>query len=414
MRKSILLATLTIAFSCIACSNIFNNHDDELKNLRDLTPSEILLKESSNEFGLTLFQKIAATETDQNLFISPLSVSLALGMTVNGAAGTTLSAMHTTLGFGDLTRQEINQSYRSLMALLTGIDSKVIFEIANSIWCREGFAVQDSFININEYYFDALVRSLDFSRSDAADIINAWVRENTKNKIEKIVDAPIPADLVMFLINAIYFKGSWTYEFDPARTETAPFYQTSERTSDCRLMTYRCKLPYFSTDQFQAVNLPYGDGAFRMIVILPAYDHDIDEFIAGLDYATWNAWLDQLEPTEINLYLPKFKLEYENELKDHLSALGMAVAFDPNAADFTGINPLVQLYISKVKHKTFVDVNEEGTEAAAVTSVEIALTSVDGSGPTMRVDRPFVFAIHEINSGTILFMGKIEKPEYEE
>lgn len=414
MRKFILMFSLIVVFSCSACSNIFNNHNDTSKTIRDLTPSEMLLKESSNEFGLALFKKIAATATDQNLFISPLSVSLALGMTVNGSAGTTLSAMQTTLGFDDLTRQEVNKSYQSLMALLTGIDSKVIFEIANSIWCRAGFAVQDSFINTNEYYFDALVRSLDFGRSDAADIINTWVRENTKNKIEKIVNAPIPADLVMFLINAIYFKGSWTYEFDPEQTETAPFYQTSEKTSDCQLMTYQCELPYFSTIQFQAVDLPYGDGAFRMMVILPTYDHDIDEFIAGLDYATWNAWLDQLEPTEINLYLPKFKMEYENELKDELSAMGMAVAFDPNAADFSKINPEVQLYISKVKHKTFVDVNEEGTEAAAVTSVEVALTSVGGSGPTMRVDRPFVFAIHEINSGTILFIGKIVKPEYEE
>jgi len=416
MRR--IIAFPIIALICIIttnCSDIFTNQDDnKLKVIRNLTSSEIELKESSNQFGLTLFGKIAETEANENTFISPLSVSMALGMTYNGADSTTLEAMHETLGYGDLTIQEVNESYLSLITLLTDIDPDVIFDIANSIWCREGFYVENSFISTNQNYFDALVQSLDFSRSDAADIINTWVSDNTNGKIEEIVTPPIDISTIMFLINAIYFKGSWTYEFDPENTVTTHFFLTDNSQIDCRMMSYKCEHSYFANDQFQAVDLPYGDGNFRMMIILPYSNIDIDGFIADIDNATWNTWLNQLEKTEINLYLPKFKLEYKNELNNELSAMGMEIAFDPTNADFSGINPDIQLYISKVKHKTFIDVNEEGTEAAAVTSVEIDFTSI-GDGdltPTMRVDHPFIFAIHEINTGTILFIGKIVKPEY--
>jgi len=416
MRR--IIAFPIIALICIIttnCSDIFTNQDDnKLKVIRNLTSSEIELKESSNQFGLTLFGKIAETEANENTFISPLSVSMALGMTYNGADSTTLEAMHETLGYGDLTIQEVNESYLSLITLLTDIDPDVIFDIANSIWCREGFYVENSFISTNQNYFDALVQSLDFSRSDAADIINTWVSNNTNGKIEEIVTPPIDISTIMFLINAIYFNGNWTYEFDPENTVTAPFFLTDNSQIDCRMMSYKCDHPYFANDQFQAVDLPYGNGNFRMMIILPYSNIDIDGFIADIDNTAWNTWLNQLEKTEINLYLPKFKLEYKNELNNELSAMGMEIAFDPTNADFSGINPDIQLYISKVKHKTFIDVNEEGTEAAAVTSVEIDFTSI-GDGdltPTMRVDHPFIFAIHEINTGTILFIGKIVKPEY--
>jgi len=403
----IFIIVSTICMISINCSDSSTNAD--IRAIRDLTYSEVELKESSNLFGLKLFGKIVETEQDKNIFISPLSVSMALGMTYNGAAGATLEAMHETLEYGDLTIQEVNESYRSLIELLTELDPKVIFDIANSIWYREGFPVENDFLTTNQDYFDAVVEALDFSRSDAADIINAWVNENTNGKIEKIVDKPIDPLTVMFLINAIYFKGTWTYEFDEENTTDDIFYLPDGSEKGCKMMSHQCDHNYFENEQFQAIDLPYGDAGFSMTILLPKPEVNIDSLIAQMNNETWNSWLSSFSEQEVNLFLPKFKLEYEISLNGILSALGMSIAFDPNQADFTKINSEGNLYISEVKHKTFIDVNEEGTEAAAVTSVEIGRTST-GSGITMHINRPFVFAIRENHSGTILFIGKIVEP----
>ncbi len=361
-----------------------------------------------------MFGKIVETEQDKNIFISPLSISMALGMTYNGAAGATLEAMHETLEYGDLTIQEVNESYQSLIELLTELDPEVIFDIANSIWYREGFPVENDFLTTNQDYFDAVVRALDFNRSDAVDIINAWVDENTNGKIEEIVDSPIDPLTIMFLINAIYFKGTWTYEFKEENTVTEPFTLADGSIADCQMMSHKCDHNYFENEQFQAIDLPYGDAGFSMTILLPKPEVNIDSLTAQLNNETWNSWLGSFSEREVNLFLPKFKLEYEILLNDILSALGMSIAFDPGQADFTKINTNGNLYISKVKHKTFVKVNEEGTEAAAVTSVEISRTSVGETGIIMRVNHPFIFAIRENHSGTILFIGKIVEPEWED
>jgi len=416
MRKLfnfIIVTTFCIIFNNCSDSSTNPDTDNKLGIIRDLTSSEIELKESSNQFGLKLFGKIVETESNENIFISPLSVSMALGMTYNGADSTTLEAMHETLGYGDLTIQEVNESYRSLITLLTELDPKVIFDIANSIWYREGFPVENDFLTTNQTYFDAIVEALDFNRSDAADIINAWVNENTNGKIEEIVAKPIDPLTIMFLINAIYFKGTWTYEFDEENTTDDVFCLPDGSEKECKMMSHKCDHNYFENEQFQAIDLPYGDAGFSMTIILPKPDVNIDSLIAQMNKENWNSWLGSFSEQEVNLFLPKFKLEYEISLNGILSALGMSIAFDPGQADFTKINTNGNLYISEVKHKTFVKVNEEGTEAAAVTSVEIGLTSI-GSGITMRINRPFVFAIRENHSGTILFIGKIVKPEYED
>ncbi len=401
----------TICIISINCSDSSTNPNANI--VRNLTTAEIKLTESDNKFGLNLFKEIVNSDENKNIFISPLSISMALGMTYNGADSTTLEAMHETLEYGDLTIQEVNESYQSLIELLTELDPKVIFDIANSIWYREGFTVENDFLTTNQDYFDAIVEALDFNRSDAADIINAWVNENTNGKIEEIVDSPIDPLTIMFLINAIYFKGTWTYEFDEENTTDDIFYLPDGSEKECKMMSHKNDHNYFENEQFQAIDLPYGDAGFSMTILLPKPEVDIDSIIAQMNNETWNSRLGSFSEREVNLHLPKFKLEYEISLNDILSALGMSIAFDPNLADFTNINKDGNLYISEVKHKTFVEVNEEGTEAAAVTSVEISLTSI-GSGITMHVNRPFVFAIRENHSGTILFIGKIVEPVWED
>jgi len=405
--------TFTI-FTCFLFTQCVNN--PTLPDSRDpsqLTFAERGLVGSDNKFGFKLFKEISREEQNENIFISPLSVAMALGMTYNGADGSTQEAMQETLELSGLTLQEVNESYKSLIELLTNLDPKVKFQIANSIWYREIFPIEDEFIDINKTYFDAEVSGLDFSAPNASNIINGWVDEKTNGKIKKIVDDPINPLTMMFLINAIYFKGIWTYEFDENQTIDDMFTLPDSSKKPCKMMTQEGEFQYFENDAFQAIDLPYGDGDFRMTIFLPRIEKDVNSLIGEINQANWNRWISSFHKQELTLQLPKFTLEYEVKLNDVLKALGMEIAFDSNLANFTKMYKKEEvganLYISNVKHKTFVKVNEEGTEAAAVTSVEMTLKAVPFK-ILMRIDRPFIFAIRENRSGTILFIGKIAEP----
>jgi len=376
---------------------------------RALTPQEQSLVQSDNAFGFKLFKEIVNREQDNNVFISPLSVALALGMTLNGASGDTREAMQAALELSALTDQEINESYESLIELLRGLDPKVIFQIANSIWYRQDISFREEFFDLAQTYFDAEVSGLDFSDPNTLNAINSWVDENTNGKIKEIVDAIDPLT-VMFLINAIYFKGTWTYEFDEELTRDDLFTLPDGSQEACQMMYQRGEFSYFENSDFQAIDMPYGDGDYSMTVLLPRQENDIGSLISAFTEDSWSDWLSSFSKEAVALHFPKFKLEYELELNDALTALGMGVAFQPGNADFTRMYANGGLYIDKIKHKTFVEVNEEGTEAAAVTSVEMSLTAEGPSDITMRVDRPFVFMIRESHSDTILFMGKIVQP----
>ena len=383
---------------------------------RTLTPAEIELAASADRFGLKLFREVVRQEADKNIFISPLSVSMALGMTANGAASTTFDSMRATLDLAGLTEEESNAAYRSLIELLTGADPEVRFDIANSIWHRLGWIFKEDFYRRCREYFDAVVKGLDFNDPAAADTINAWVNENTQGKIEEIVVKPIDPAIVMFLINAIYFKGTWTYEFDPENTQDDMFNLLDGSQAGCRMMAQRSSYPYLATDRFQAVDLPYGDGIFAMTIFLPQSSVHVDSLIAQFTPENWQLWTSSLAPDSGDIQLPKFTLEYELKMNDVLKALGMGIAFGGGAVDFSRmIEPAGLIWIGEVRHKTFVQVDEEGTEAAAVTVVTMEL-SAGGGRPTgffMRVDRPFVFVIRERTSGALLFMGKIVEPVWE-
>jgi len=386
---------------------------------RALTSEEIELAAAADRFGLKLFREIVRQEADKNIFISSLSVSMALGMTANGAASSTLDSMRATLELAGLTEEESNAAYQSLIELLTSADPEVRFDIANSIWYRDIWSFNNEFLQRCRDYFDAVVRGLDFSDPTSADIINAWVKEKTNGRIEEIVDKPIDPLTAMFLINALYFKGTWTYEFDPEETEDDEFTRLDGSKVPCRMMSQEADLLYLATDQFQAVDLPYGDGLFSMTVLLPKSAVHIDELITGITPESWESWISELDTHAVQLELPKIKLAYGLKMNNVLKALGMGVAFDVGQANFSrmlveGAEYPGNLFIDKVKQKTFVQMDEEGTEAAAVTMVEMAfITSIGPSSLIMRVDRPFVFVIRERTSGALLFMGKIVEPVWE-
>jgi len=374
---------------------------------RELTTAEKSLVESDNKFGLKLFRQINAEEGAKNIFISPLSVSMALGMTLNGAHGSTYDAMRATLEYEGLTEEQINKSYHDLMELLLGLDPKVVFQIANSIWYRNTYTFREAFINTNKLYFDAEVSGLNFDDPNSVNVINGWVNESTHGKITEIIDSIHPAT-VMFLINALYFKGVWTYQFEEKNTYDGDFTLPDNSQQSCKLMRLANEFNYFSDEQVQAAELPYGDGLFSMIVVLPKQAVDIETLIENLDQSAWDSWLDKLSRQNGTVHLPRFKLEYEIKMNDALTALGMGIAFT-DMADFTNMYEPGGLLISKVKHKSFVEVNEEGTEASAVTIVEIRETAYMDEF-SLVLNRPFIFAIRENHSGSILFIGKIVNP----
>ncbi len=405
MRKLLIIPFgLTLLLSFYYCSKEPTLPGDSV--VRELTSAEKSLVDSDNRFGFKLFKKIIRQENNKNVFISPLSVSMALGMTLNGANGSTRDAMISTLELAGLTEQQINESYKSLIELLVGLDPKVKFQIANSIWHRHDMTFEELFINLNKEYFNTVVSGLDFSDPNAKDIINAWVEENTNGKINKIVER-INREDVMFLINAIYFKGIWKYQFDEKETSDALFTLPDETQIECKMMAQSGEFQYLANDKFQAIDLPYGDELFSMVVLLPNSSVNIDSLIMELDQNNWNQWANLFQKENGTLFLPRFKLEYKLKMNDVLIALGMDVAFS-SGADFTRMFKPGGLFISEVNHKSFVEVNEEGTEAAAVTSVVVSRGA--STGFVMRVDRPFIFAIRENHSGTILFIGKIVDP----
>jgi serine protease inhibitor len=373
---------------------------------RALTAGEQRVMGAANDFSFALFRRLGSAQQDDNVFTSPLSASMALGMAMNGAAGTTHDEMRATLGFAATTTvAEIGESYESLIALLRGLDPSVDFRIANSIWYRTGFPVHQSFLDAGRDWFDARVSAIDFGSPDAVPTINDWVSQATAGKIPTILET-IREDQIMFLINAIYFKGSWRTKFDPAQTIDAPFHAIGG-DQPAKLMHREGTMRYLETADFRAVDLPYGSNAYSMTVVLPNEGRSVQTVAASLQSSSWTEWMTRFRDAEVDLHLPRLKLAWERGLIPDLESLGMRAAFVPGGADFTRLSPAGRdLYISVVKQKTYVDVNEEGTEAAAVTNVGISLVSMPVRVP-FRVDRPFILVLRERLSGTILFMGKI-------
>lgn len=406
------ITSLLIAACLFIGSCVNNATEDTLPHTlpRELSASEKKVISSGESFGYDIFRRTVAAEEKENVFISPLSISMALGMTLNGASGETRTAMKEALHMQRMNIEEINSSYQSLIDLLVNLDDKVKMKIANSVWNKLGFKVNETFIEQLETYFDAEIREVDFQDSKTVDVINDWVSQNTDGLIEKIVEGNIPPGIVMYLINAIYFKGNWLHEFNPEKTEKRDFNLGDGGIASVDMMNREGDIAHYISEEVVMVDLPYGDSLYTMSLMMPAGEEkNIDDFIQeSLSSENVAQWHNSLQVSKRELGAPKFTMEYEKSLNDILKSMGMEVAFDELQADFSNINDESQLFISEVKHKTFVEVNEEGTEAAAVTSISIGITSA-GPGPII-FDRPFVFMIRERISGTVLFMGKMGHP----
>ncbi len=373
-----------------------------------MTQKSLSLVKAGNAFTFNLFSKIPDCQ-GHNVMVSPLSISLALSMTLNGAVGNTNRNMISALGLYGLSVDEINRIYFDLVSALKKADPRVKMGIVNSIWIKKEYPVLESFITANQKYYDARVQSLDFNQ-DALATINDWVSDKTKGKIPSIVNQ-ISADEIMFLIDAIYFKGKWQVQFDKSNTEDGPFTLSTGVSATVPLMMIKEHFGYSEQSGYRALKMPYGNGKFEMIMLLPDDGKSADQLIQQLDPSVWDNLKTALaSDRKVDVWLPRFKFSWDSELKDILSSLGMAVAFSKTEANFSKINASDQLYISKVKHKSFIEVNEEGAEAAAATSVAIGVMSMGPGGPRFHATRPFLFFITEEDTGAILFAGKVENP----
>lgn len=376
-----------------------------------LPPVDTRLVTANTRFGFKLFSEVVNQTPGKNVLVSPSSVAIALSMVYNGADNTTRTAMASTLGLSDMSLADVNQANAALEKTLEGVDPTVTVTIANALWGKQGVSFQPNFLQQNQQFYDAEVASLDFSRPDAVDQINSWVSQHTAGKIPQIIDRISPDD-VMFLINAIYFNGTWSNPFDPSLTRPQPFHLTDGTTKPHPLMAQAGNYLYTETEQFQAINLPYGDRHLSMLVFLPKQPFSLEAFQKTLTADNWANWLTQFSRQPGAIQLPRFKTEFGIGLNDALKALGMGIAFDPNQANFSNLIANHSVYINQVQHKTFIDVNEAGTEAAAATSVGVTTTSMPVNPPfQMIVDRPFFYAICDNQTGTILFMGTVVNPD---
>jgi serpin B len=401
--KTIAVSFMLISLFTISCTAREKGDD-----------SPVSITDSANSFGLRLYNTLASENREKNIFTSPLSISIALAMTYNGASGKTAAEMADVLEFDGLDRDEINTSIKQLMAELEGDVADVRLDIANSLWARDGLAFKKPFIERARRHYGAEVRTLDFKSPRAKGIINGWISDKTQGMIDELIDT-IPEDAILYLINAIYFKGQWENEFDPALTREEDFHISAERTKKVAMMRRSEKYDYFECEDFQAVNLPYGDGRISMLLFLPARDSGLERFHAALDADNWEMWMGSFGRRRGTVALPRFKARFKTTLNDPLEQLGMARAFDPDGAEFPEMIevPSDNVSISRVLHEAMIDVNEEGTEAAAATAVEMKLTSarMEVEPFTMICDRPFFLAIRDEETGVILFLGSIVDPE---
>jgi serine protease inhibitor len=423
----LVITSLILTFALGGCT-LFGSSDDGTEPevytglsgadpaLAKVAPDSSVI-DATNSFGFSMLKKLVAATPTKNVFISPTSIGMALGMTYNGANGETASEMADVLGITGMEPARYNQAMKVLLSNLTYGDEKVLLEIANSVWARQGVPFEKDFLSRVEHYFAAICTELDFGDPASVDVINAWVNEKTHEKIPTILSEIDPM-AAMYLINAVYFNGSWHEKFDPDDTEDRPFTLPGGEIATVPTMYRHGETDrngnhtYFTTfdgPEFKAVTLDYGDsGRFVMDLVLPDEGITLADFIAGMTPAKWDEWVSMSYEREGYLYLPRLEMEYEADLIPSLKELGVTEAFSESHADFSKMLEDGGLYISLVKHKTFLKVNEEGTEAAAVTAVMVSFVS--SYRFVLRLDRPFLMAIRDTHTGTILFMGAICDP----
>ena len=361
----------------------------------------------TTDFAFDFFKKVQASQpATENVFVSPLSLHMALGMLLNGAEDETAQQISKALKMEGISQADLNAAYQALLEGLPKADPNVQLGLANSLWYRDNFKVENDFLNVMKKSFKAEVAGLNFDDPGAPGKINAWASEKTNGKIKKVIDEIKPNDR-LFLLNALYFKGDWKYEFDPKKTYDTPFRLANEGEKMVKMMHVKEKFKVAQRADYAAVQLPYASGKFNLTLLIPSEQSSVEKVINGLSATAWNDLQEAMRDQQVTIGVPRFTLEYQIRLNDILKGMGMSQAFTDDA-QLGKINPTADLLVSFVKQNTYLGIDEKGTEAAAVTTIGVGTTSV---GPEPYIcDRPFVLLISENTSKTILFMGRIMNP----
>lgn len=378
-----------------------------------------LVVAGNNEFAFELYSKLRSSEG--NLFFSPYSISTALALAYSGARGETETEMATVLHLPTTTKDTIGQmrfhsAFGTIIKDLNSRGEKGGYELsaANALWGQKGYGFLEEYLELIENNYGGKLNEVDFVRAaeTTRKTINKWVEQKTNNKITNLIPQGVLDSMTrMVLTNAIYFKGNWARQFKKDMTEDAPFTLVDGEKVDAAMMNQTAEFGYMETASFQGLELPYVDDELSMIIMLPKEIDGLDEFEKTLTVENLSKWLSKLYKREVVVSVPKFKMTSQFGLASVLKSMGMTDAFSSNA-NFSGINGKRDLFISAVIHKAYVDVNEEGTEAAAATAVTMKLTSVMPSRiPVFRADHPFLFLIRDNHSGSILFIGRVMNPK---
>lgn len=363
----------------------------------------------NSEFAVEMYKKVGAAGEAGNIFFSPLSISTALSMTYAGARGETARQMADTLRF-KLAAPDQHAAFGALAAALKPDNKNYRLEISNALWGQQGYAFQPEFIELVKKYYAGGFNTVDFAGATEASrlTINRWVEQKTADKIKDLLAKGSLTELTrLVLTNAIYFKGDWATKFKPEMTKPMPFHVSAEKTVDVQMMRQTGDFLFSENEDVKVLELPYVGKDLSMVLLLPKTNMaDLD---AKLDAARLAEWTGQVTEREVDIYLPKFKFETKYELQDLLSGMGMVDAFALPPADFSGISGQKDLYITKVIHQAIIEVNEEGSEAAAATAVIMGVKAVLHK-PVFKADRPFLFLIRHNETGSILFMGRVNNP----
>jgi serpin B len=329
-------------------------------------------------------------------------------MTLNGAYSATRDSMIKALRLKNITIDELNNSYKDLTAALLSVDKRVLMSIANSVWTEKNFVVKKSFTDILTNYYGAESKSFDINDATAPAQINKWIEGKTNGLIKDMIDK-LNDNTVMLLINAIYFKGKWKFQFAKSATTDRPFSKSDGSSVNVPTMNQSETHKVYQGNGFVMAEVPYGQGNFVIDIILPD-NNSFTSVTQVLTDSNFRTWTNSLSNRKVNIYLPRFKYNYKKKLKDILTLMGMGVAFT-DAADFTNIASSPPLLINEVTHQAFIETNEEGTEAAAATVVEIVGTSIGPDTPLLiNVNHPFIFFIRETTTNSILFIGRVNDP----
>src|SRR5699024_1422655 len=364
---------------------VSNENNDSDQNNREENDDYKKIITKNKVLGFEIKDQLAEKDADNNTFISPVSLYMALSMVSSGAENETQSEITNLLGADDTDISTFNEANQSLLETLNDKDSDDIqLDIANSLWVDEQYNVDAKYEEIIDQYFHGKIASINSKDPEAADEINDWISEQTQNKIDDVVESPLSEDFAAMLVNAVYFNSDWSFPFDEEETKDDIFHLNNEEEKEVPFMHMDEKLDYVKNDDYEAVKLPYGeDGEMSMSLFLPSKDGDLASIHQAFQNNNIEDLMAEMDQTQGSISLPKFKIEYEEKMNDVLKQLGMEQAFDKDLADFPNmIEEDESLYISTIKHSTYIDVNEEGTEAAGSTSVEMETTS-------MPVDEPF-------------------------